>query len=74
MREVGQMNVGVQQWYDERMETERPIMHHVVTHDYYRVQTESGKRQWLAVPAGTPTKLVTTPERARPVARLAAAA
>lgn len=35
-------------------------------HDYYSVETKEGERAWLAVPRGTPAKLVTTPTRPLP--------
>jgi hypothetical protein len=56
------------------MNSPAPIMHRVVTHDYYAVQTEGGKHEWLAVPAGTPTKIVKTPAHPVPTARLPLAA
>ena len=51
-----------------------PIKHEVVVHDYYRVETRDGKHRWLAVPAGTPTKVVATPARPTPRATVLAAA
>lgn len=37
-----------------------PIKHSAVRHDYYRVETRGGERRWLAVPLGTPARIVST--------------